>query len=164
MTSSETMIAGAVCSRVLETVCGTWSLERAIDDGTTARGAARFVPQADGSLDYTERVLMSLATGRTLNATQRLRYRSGERGTIIVERCDPLRGWSLLHRLMFEAEGDDWSASDVHLCGRDRYAVIMKVQRSGLTVVYRVSGPAKRYVSTSIYTRKTGELDASNVR
>lgn len=164
MTGSETMIAGAVGRRVLEMMCGTWSLERAIDDGTTARGEARFVRQADGSLDYTERVRMSLATGRTLDATQRLRYRTDERARVIVERCDPLRGWSVLHRLAFEAESDGWSASDVHLCGRDRYAVTLRVQPSGLTVVYRVLGPAKGYFSTSVYTRKTGELGASNVR
>ena len=128
---------------------GSWRISRRIYDarlGLSGRfeGSAAFTP-APGGLFYEEagRLRFGAHEGE---ATQRFRFAIEPRASATVYRADG----SLFHRL----ELGSGTADIVHDCGADRYCGRYRVLgEDRLSVVWRVTGPRKRYRLATLHSR-----------
>jgi Family of unknown function (DUF6314) len=128
---------------------GAWRISRRIDDallGLVGRleGRALFAPAPEGLLyEETGRLRFGAHEGE---ATQRYRFTIEPPTSATVHRADG----SLFHRL----ELGSGTADIVHDCGADRYCGRYRVLgEDRLSVVWRVTGPRKRYRLATLHSR-----------
>lgn len=134
---------------LLETLLGTWSVERRLDPAIGVfTGSAEFAREP-GGFAYREQGLLELTSGWTGPASRAQRWRADADG-IDVLFAGELRDGELLHRLRVDPTG---RASDSHLCGADRYAGVYEFGEDEVRIAMDVCGPAKAYVATTVLRR-----------
>lgn len=135
--------------RVQDDFLGTWYLQRSIDDlfsGQDAKfqGAAVF-GQADGGLTYGEQGKMRIGAGPEMQAERRYLWQWQDSVVQVL-----FADGAAFHSFVPAGE----AIGTTHLCGDDLYDVTYDFSRwPRWQAVWRVSGPKKNYVSTSVYTR-----------
>lgn len=131
-----------------DTLCGNWSVNRAIDDRTalqqgTFAGTAQFSGE-DHTLHYREEGSLSFA-GTQMRAERRYRWHcDGNQADVFYE------DGTLFHQFAVT----DGTASAEHLCGQDLYRGDYTFRSADTwEVTWRVSGPRKDYTSVTTYRR-----------
>ncbi|WP_245259057.1 DUF6314 family protein [Salinarimonas rosea] len=137
---------------VLAVLEGAWEIDRLVEGLATLRGAARFTPMRDGALAYHESGTLALADGRCLRAARRYVFRAVGGGFDVLFDEAPQRRF---HRILPVPEGDALVGTAAHLCGADTYESTYRFEPDGtMRIVHRVRGPAKDYVSRTLYRRR----------
>ena len=137
-------------------LAGDWDVVRQIADPRSGqagsfRGRASFraAGSQPGVLDFTERGELRFG-GHQGPATRRLRYHGRADGGADVRFADGRE----FYRLDLRAG----VCQAVHPCRADRYAVTVTwLSPDSFTEVWQVTGPAKDYDLTTVYTRAAGE-------
>jgi hypothetical protein len=142
----------------LDALAGDWIVERRLEPGIgTFAGSARFVPAADGALDYREDGELRLSSGWTGPATRRQRWIAAD-DAVEVRFAGDLRDGELLHRLVPTATG---TTGDVHLCGADLYTGDYDFSRADeVRIAMDVRGPEKDYRAVTVLRRARPPLPA----
>jgi hypothetical protein len=133
---------------------GCWSIDRRIDDRCTGRrygmrGRGTFAPDGDAGagLVYDERVVWQ-PDGQPVVATRRYRVSRivGARGRVRFADGRPF----------YDLDLSDGRCAVAHHCPPDVYDGAYRVlDADRFTVTWRVGGPRKNSVLTTLYTRRT---------
>ena len=139
-------------SDVTKRLIGSWSLNRVIEGQATMQGIATFTPLDGRRLAYREQGSLSLANGTIVEAEREYIFGGSDGGFEVFFKEDPPR---LFHEISLSASpGGELSGSAGHLCEPDAYQSAYRFMSDGTFVVrHVVSGPAKDYTMTTIYTR-----------
>ncbi|MGB0409798.1 MAG: DUF6314 family protein [Opitutales bacterium] len=137
---------------------GDWSVKRRFEGSYTAvfDGLARFKAESDAGVAYRyeEAGELNDGAGKQFNARQVYLYRL-KASTIEVHKRDE-SDWTLMHELPFQMDGEDATSAHVHLCGKDYYSAVYRVNFMGGWVLrYAVTGPTKDYTIHSVYSRSS---------
>ena len=135
---------------------GEWGVWRSFEGSYKGEftGKAFFAPDQDqdGTNLYTEAGQLTDGAGQLFDAKQSYLYRLVEDRIQVLKREESK--WILMHELNFVLDGELLTASHMHLCGKDHYAVNYRVAFSGSwEQAYTVSGPKNDYTIRSIYER-----------
>jgi Family of unknown function (DUF6314) len=136
---------------LLPSLSGNWLLARDIDDGSSMVGAATIRPRRDGGFGYCEQGRLTLPGGRVFDASRRYIFLEADGGFAVLFAETPPR---LFHRIALCCDGPDLVGAATHFCDADRYDSRYEFRPGGGFVVeHRVSGPRKRYVILTRYSR-----------
>jgi hypothetical protein len=128
---------------------GLWTVSREIEDLAGGppgrfRGLGRIAPDGEG-LRYAEHGRLTVGAARMQASRVYLwRPEGPTRVRVLYEDGRPFHVF-------------DWSrveSADAHLCGEDRYEVAYSFSAESWRVRWRVTGPAKDYVSKTLYIRR----------
>lgn len=165
-------IAGAMF-RALQN--SQWTFERVLtgepSDGI-GHGRAQFLFSHSDELLYQEQGKFTLTAQTPLESSQQYLYRYGEDSDrLSVYFIDGNnRSAALFHTLHFQPHSYSpvgWLATGEHLCSQDRYfasysLVFNGVNLSRLQITYRVKGPAKAYISQTVFEPEAIEIHAAS--
>ncbi|CAF3828287.1 unnamed protein product [Adineta steineri] len=155
-------IAGAIFRALHES---KWSFERILTgkpaDGTV-HGQAEFHYSQHHELLYKEQGKLILSSQIPLDITQKYIYVYDEDKDLMTVYFvdDKNKRGSLFHTIHFQsASNDGWIASGEHLCSQDHYSVSYLFRLNGINltkfeITYTVKGPAKDYISKTIFQRE----------
>jgi Family of unknown function (DUF6314) len=133
-----------------ERLAGSWSLDRAVSEGCSITGTARFEPDG-GFLRHGEHVRWRLADGRELEGERAYLFAADEGGFCVLFAENPPR---LFHRIALGRIGVDLVGYGTHVCAEDRYDSRYEFCADGLIAVrHDVRGPRKRYAIATRYFR-----------
>lgn len=142
--------------RVLDLLLGRWSIERRIEPGGQFSGLASFTQRSADSLLYRESGRLVLDNGTVLDAENSYVYALRNGAIAISFGEGPSEG---KHFIAISLPAD-WTAdfpivsADRHVCRLDTYAAAFRLENVDLfAMTYVVQGPAKGYVSQSMYRR-----------
>ncbi|CAF1197854.1 unnamed protein product [Adineta ricciae] len=159
--NSGRFIAGVVFRALHNT---KWTFERTLtgkpSDGTV-RGQAEFLFFSPNKLLYKEQGKLTLSSQMPLDITQKYIYSYDEEKdllTVYFVNEDSQLG-SLFHTIHFQSKensSNGWLASGEHLCSQDHYSTsylfaLNGVNLSEFEITYTVKGPAKDYVSKTVF-------------
>ena len=141
-------------SNPLPSLSGHWTLSREItaaDGNATFSGTAEFVPLDSGALHYTERGLLTLPHGQSLPAFRTYIFQLHETGfTVFFDEIPP----RLFHDVKLAPDGAVLLGRVSHFCAPDIYISTYRFLPNGsFQIVHDVTGPKKRYVSSTRYLR-----------
>ena len=154
-------IAGAVFRALTES---TWTFERTLtgkpSDGNV-HGQAQFHHSTQGELLYQEKGKLILPSQNPLDITQKYLYvyNSTEDLLTVYFVNEQNQRTSLFHTIHFqpkETSSHGWIAHGEHLCGQDHYSSSYLFAFNGMNlsrfeITYTVKGPAKDYISKTIF-------------
>lgn len=161
-------IAGAVF-RALQN--SQWTFERVLTGKPlegVVHGQAQFLFSHSHELLYREQGKLTLTSQTPLESSQQYLYRYDEDNDLLsvyfIDVND--RPTGLFHTLHFQPESPSsvgWLANGEHLCSQDHYFASYSLAFNGvnlshLQITYRVKGPAKAYVSHTVF-----ELEAIKI-
>lgn len=135
---------------VFESMPGNWTFERTVAFHASMRGEAEITLISPEEALYRERARIELARGEGVNGTRSYTYRKQKSGFDILFAETEL----LFQSLRFRYEGSLLAATAIHDCIQDRYSseyVLRSANR--MFVRHTVCGPAKNYVSETIFQR-----------
>lgn len=136
---------------IFQALVGEWKLHRQIVPFGSLTGGASFVAQSAARLHYTETGILRLDGGAGSTEARRCFSYRWEHGAINVYFADGPQDGQLFHVLSFD---DAISATASHHCVADLYRTTYRFELPArFSVEHHVTGPHKRYVSTSLYTR-----------
>lgn len=144
-----------------------WTFERTLtgkpSDGT-AHGHAQFHHFNSEGLLYKEQGKLFLSSSNSLDITQKYLYiyNSSEDLLSVYFVDEHNQRTSLFHTIQFQPKDTsslNWIAHGEHLCGQDHYStsylfVFNGINLSRLEIIYTVKGPAKDYISKTIFHRE----------
>ena len=136
---------------VFARLAGSWSLTRSLSTGASMTGEAIFTPRNDGALAYRETGTLRLPGKQTFDAERRYIYRATQEGfsVFFAEPSEPLFHLILLHEVDGVLNGHAH-----HPCRDDTYLSTYEFHCDGsFTLVHDVSGPAKEYLSRTVFRR-----------
>jgi hypothetical protein len=154
-------IAGAVFRALHET---KWTFERILtgkpSDGTV-HGQAQFNFSHPQELLYIEQGKLILSSQQPLDITQKYIYVYDEAEDLLTVYFvdDKTKRGSIFHTIHFQSKqssSNGWIANGEHLCSQDNYNVSYLFVFNGINllrfeITYTVKGPAKDYVSKTIF-------------
>ena len=159
--SNGRFVAGAVFRALHES---KWTFERRLtgkpSDGI-AHGQAQFLYSNSEELLYKEQGKLILSSGNPLDITQKYLYVYNASDDLLqvyfVDEHN--QRTSLFHTIHFqpkETSSFGWIAHGEHLCGQDHYStsylfVFNGIDLSRVEITYTVKGPAKDYISQTIF-------------
>jgi hypothetical protein len=129
---------------------GDWHIRRTIPGHASIAGGAQVALLAAGEALYEERVEVALESGQRLTGTRRYHYRRTQSGLDILF-AETQR---LFQSLQFRPDGNNLVAEASHDCAMDRYCSQYILHAADcFTVLHTVSGPRKKYISTTEFLR-----------
>ncbi|UJR13464.1 hypothetical protein I4U23_000478 [Adineta vaga] len=163
--NSGRFIAGAVFRALHDS---TWTFERILigkpSDGTV-HGQAQFLFSQSAELLYKEQGKLTLSSQIPLDITQKYIYNYDEKNDVLTVYFvnENNQRASLFHKIDFQPKqtsSTSWIATGEHLCSQDHYSVSYSFAFNGINlsqfqITYTVKGPAKDYVSKTIFQPKT---------
>ena len=145
-----------LADRVFELLGGTWAIEREIRPKGTYSGTATFLRTGADSMDYAEKGVLSLNNGQVLSGERLYTYRLHEDSIELLFADGPNKGKHFVDILFPSDPSAEWPicSGDTHYCLKDTYkAVFCFETEDEFNITYTVCGPAKDYVSHSVYRR-----------
>jgi len=135
----------------LALLTGVWHLQRSIDGGGSMTGTATIARCDSRAFDYREQGRLVLPGGQILDAARRYIFQNEDDGFSVLFAENPPR---LFHRIVLGPAGASLAGTGHHLCGDDRYETHYEFRAdNSFGVRHAVSGPRKRYVMVTDYTR-----------
>lgn len=129
---------------------GEWQLTRRVSGQAQMTGTAEFSPDELG-LQYHETGQMTLADGPTLHFSRRYLYRIWAGGFDVLFDETPAR---LFQRVDLVIHGAQITGEGFHDCQPDSYVSAYTFELpTKFSIVHRVNGPRKSYVSETDFTR-----------
>lgn len=145
-----------LADRVFSLLLGSWEIERDIRPKGSFAGTATFVKADEVTLDYAEKGILTLNNGQTLIGERLHTYRLHE-DRIEVLFADGVNIGNHFVDILFPSDPSAaWPicSGDTHYCLKDTYKAMFCFETEDeFKVTYTVCGPAKDYVSDSIYRR-----------
>jgi hypothetical protein len=136
---------------LFNSLTGSWSLRRSIDNGVSMSGTATIASLDDGRFSYHERGRLRLADGYEIDGERRYLFEESDGGfSVFFAESQP----RLFHRIVLDRTGTGLVGEGTHLCGDDRYDSRYRFSADkSFTIEHAVSGPRKRYRIETLYTR-----------
>jgi dimethylaniline monooxygenase (N-oxide forming) len=142
--------------RVLDMLRGHWAIDRQIEPGGHFTGMAAFTQRSANSLLYRESGQLLLADGTVLAGENSYVY-ALRNGDIEISFADgPSQGVHFIDISVPDDHPDNLPivSVDQHRCRLDTYDATFRIENHDrFKVTYIVNGPAKAYVSRSVYSR-----------
>ncbi|MGN6571533.1 MAG: DUF6314 family protein [Pseudolabrys sp.] len=140
---------------ILQSLIGSWAIERRIDDVATLSGRAEVTRTGPDEAVYHERGTLRLSSGHESAAERKYIYRQCEGGLAVFFDERPPR---LFHEvaLIGDAGGGLHGAAE-HVCVDDLYVTDYQFEPDGgFRIRHRVRGPRKDYTMVTFYRRIDG--------
>ncbi|MEO0896690.1 MAG: DUF6314 family protein [Bacteroidota bacterium] len=142
--------------RLFQFLKGEWVFSRTISSFGSTKGVGIFSPLQENHFHYQEEGMTTLDNGRELKSTQEYIYEwTGEQIVIWFSKLG--KKDRPFHYLNFDMDFDNkrWESQDYHLCVADHYWGTYSFDQFGhFTIQYKVKGPKKDYVSTTLFQKK----------
>jgi len=145
-----------LADRVFSLFEGAWEIERQISGKGTYAGTATFVRTGADSMDYAEKGVITLNNGEVLSGERRYTYRLHEDRIELLFADGPNVGNHFVDILFPSDPSAAWPicSGDTHYCLKDTYKAMFCFEHEDeFNITYTVCGPAKDYVSQSVYRR-----------
>jgi len=153
---AKTAQAAPLAERVFALLLGSWAIEREIRPKGRFRGSATFSRVDARTLAYAEEGDLVLDEGGEMRGERRQTYILHE-NRIEIRFADGLNAGEHFVDINFPADPSaNWPicSGDTHLCLLDTYkATFCFETEDEFSITYEVCGPAKDYVSSSVYRR-----------
>jgi hypothetical protein len=148
-------------SKIFKNLQGNWKIWRTIPNHGEMEGIVFFknIDAETNALHYCEEGVFTTVSGESLNTNREYvyRYEDDEISTYFVDKNaadDKPKTDRLFHTLIFSASSTTVKATAEHLCERDKYVAIYDFYNDDeFKITYQVKGPAKDYVSNTIFKR-----------
>jgi hypothetical protein len=145
-----------LADRVFDLLEGSWMIEREIRPKGYFSGTAGFSRVDAKTLAYVEEGTLTMTDGQVLSGERRHTYLLHEDRIEVLFVGGPNHGEHFVD-ILFPADPEaDWPlcSGDTHFCQKDTYKAMFCFENiDEFDVTYTVCGPAKDYVSHSVYRR-----------
>jgi hypothetical protein len=137
---------------ILQSLIGSWAIERRIDAAATLTGAARFDRSGDAEAAYHEQGTLRLANGTEVAAERRYIFRQRLDGFVVFFDERPPR---LFHQVKLVSDPDGClRGAAEHVCADDIYLTDYQFDSCAqFQARHRVRGPRKAYTMVTVYRR-----------
>jgi hypothetical protein len=152
MTTSGNITPPSRPGAILESLIGSWAIERRVDDMATLTGSVNFEPSAENEAVYHETGTLRLSTGYEAAAERKYIYRQCEDGLAVFFDERPPR---LFHMVRLARDGDGCLTGEAeYICADDIYLTDYKFDSdTQFRVRHRVRGPRKDYTIITLYRK-----------
>jgi hypothetical protein len=152
MTTSGNITPPSRPGAILQSLIGSWAIERRVDDMATLTGSVNFERSAENEAVYHETGTLRLSTGYEAAAERKYIYRQCGDGLAVFFDERPPR---LFHMVKLIRDGDGYLTGEAeHICADDVYLTDYKFDSdTQFRVRHRVRGPRKDYTIITLYRK-----------